>query len=335
MKSIILVVFWFVSGNLFAQTDLISWRKLDTPVLGIVYEAPQFKRIQAGDLVDNLGVRAWFTDSFNKAQRDHEILYPNGNQKLLTVQLEARTVLTNKTFHDLVFTQLNDSLDEGEDYLLSMTYIWYYGSYNSDRLFVSFLTDAELMELVKRDFKKPSKDAIWHRPDTSFFKTEEYENTRFKFTAKGGEKYLLIGSPKVNNRISKQMRKKKAFDYWGRKINALRLAFSQISVFKVSQVDTVVYNYKIGESEIERLLPIQEFNFRSIIDSISITGYADTIGLNDSLNLVLAQKRALNLYTKYSQKYPDYKIIQKAPMVMNESKNRKAKVVIYRTLVIE
>ncbi len=335
MKQLVIAFLIFTSNQVVAQTNLITWKELDTPGLGIYKPTPKIKRIQVGDLVDHFIMTPWFTDSFNKAQRDHKVLYPNGNQEILDVQLEASTVLRKKTFHDLIFIELDETLEKGDTYLFSMSLIFYHGSYNSNRLFVSFLSDSTLEAFVRRDFKKPANEAIWFRHDSTMFPMDEYEEHRFVYKANGGEKYVLIGSPKVNKVITKEMRIKKSFDYWGYQINALRLAFSQISVYKVNQVDSLEFNYEIGESMIDDFKPIQKYSQPARVDSIAIIGYADTVGLNDSMNLALALRRAQNLRDVYKKAYPDFKFSLRQPQVLTGAENRKAKLLIHRTLVLD
>ena len=64
MKLLFTLWLYLFTTNLFAQSNLIKWKVLDTIGLGRRTDASNFKRLQVGDLVDNLEFSTWFVDSF-------------------------------------------------------------------------------------------------------------------------------------------------------------------------------------------------------------------------------------------------------------------------------
>jgi hypothetical protein len=281
-----------------AQENLITWKALDT--FGISYSpSANFVRLQIGDLQDDQGNVAWFTDSFNKANRNREVHFKNGNQELLKLKTEAWTVLFKRTIQDVILIELDKTLEKNENYELSLNYVWCGGSFNSNNLTASFLTNNQLKELVENDYKNLSDYVVWQRPKETLFFTDSFENSKSIYKAKGDEKYLIAGAASIKKRIPKASRVKKSYDYWGYRINAVKVCFSSINLYKISAVDSVVYKHAIGQVKTKDIFTFQKFEGNAEIDSIVIRGFADTTGLNDSLNKELANKRAHFLQHKY------------------------------------
>jgi hypothetical protein len=116
-------------------------------------------------------------------------------------------------------------------------------------------------------------------------------------------------------------------------MNAVKVCFSSINLYKISAVDSVVYKHAIGQVKTKDIFTFQKFEGNAEIDSIVIRGFADTTWLNDSLNKELANKRAHFLHQKYRKQFPNSKIIIKSSQVLPGGENRKTVVIIYRKLL--
>ena len=253
----------------------------------------------------------------------------------MSVQIEASTVLTKKTFQNLILITLNDTLEKDENYYLNMAYMWYGQSYNSNKLFVSFLSKEDIEEIVAKDFRRVRDFFDWERQDSYYFSMDKYDTSAFVYKAHGDEKFLLLGSPKVTKFIRKKDKVKKSVDYWGCQIHALRLLFSHISLYKMNVVDSLSYHYKIGQHLVDEIRPIRAFPPFGVVDSLTIQGFADTVGFSDSLNKMLAMKRSFYLKEKYQKRCPAIPIHVLRPKVLAATENRKTEVKIYRRIELK